>query len=218
MDPKLVRPMACLAVCSGALLGMHSGRASEGIDAQEPTASRSAVSGSPSPGDVQAAVGRVFRGAAALSGSVSPLTGDFNGDGIPDLVVVVRPEAGSIEAFRSPLSNWILDDPRARGTPFHPLPVDGATVFVAMIHGYGPAGWRNPEARETYVLAGIAPLSLRARPIRDGDLDGPRSRARLSGDAIDVASAEGQGVLCWDGARYAYRRVSGLASSRPSPK
>ena len=218
MDPKLVGPFACLAVAGGALLGVLTGHPSEGALARAAAAPAPLLlEGSVSPLDVQQALGRVFRGAAALSGSAVPVSGDFNGDGIPDLALVVRPEPDALEAFNSPVPSWILEDPWARGTPFHPSRVEQGAILLAVIHGFGDRGWRDPEARQTYLLKGIAPRGLRARPLRPSDIVGPRSRADTNGDALEVETPRERGIVYWDGASYAYRaetvRTRGEGSS-----
>jgi hypothetical protein len=176
---------------------------------------------SPSPptsSEVETAVERVFRGAARIAGGAPPLAGDFNGDGSMDLAVVVRPDAGSLEAFNGAFPNWIAEAPRriqardpARAvSSFEPQPapvlIGSEGLLLAVIHGSGELGWRNPAARQTFVLVGVVGGGMTTAPLKERLAGAPvaRSRADLRGDGIVVTLPDGGGYLYWDGARYGW--------------
>lgn len=164
----------------------------------------------PQPGEARQAIERVFAGALALdrrepSGVVS---GDFNADGSPDLAVAVRPREERLQAINDPLANWTLEDPRRvpslPGSAESPVRVEAGDALLAVVHGHGPAGWRNPEARQAYLLKDAAGRGMRPQATAR-ILDAAPSKARRpAGDAI-VESLDGrQGFLYWTGARYAW--------------
>jgi len=184
------------------------------------SASPAAVpSGPPSDSDVNEAVARVFQQAAAPDRSTKPdcVVGDFNGDGSEDLAVLVKPNEAALSDINNEVANWTLEDPMTiaplrpdlslspAGGPPPPVRADKNDMLLAVIHGVGPQGWRNPQARQTYLLknnsAGQLAMesfkSLRNRAVKD-KLPGVR------GDAI-VETVDGRsGLLIWTGAKYAW--------------
>src|SRR5262249_21228237 len=93
------------------------------------------------------------------------ITGDFNGDSSQDLAVVVRPAAGKLDRINSELANWIIRDPHSVKPPSSRhmsirlssgrVKVAQGDLLLAVIHGYGAAGWRNPSARQSYLLRNV---------------------------------------------------------------
>ena len=141
--------------------------------------------------DASAALERVF-GGALVAQLASAATGDFNGDGSPDLVVSATPTAWGAGALGDLLASWMLldlDAPRLHAR--QPVPVATGDTLIAIIHGHGPAGWRSPEARQAYVLKrGPAALQVRA----------------LGSAEVIAGSRNGRkGFVRWTGARYAWR-------------
>jgi hypothetical protein len=146
----------------------------------------------PAKGDeASAALDRVFNG-ALVAQLTSVATGDFNGDGSPDLAVAATPTALGVGALGDALASWILldlDAPRLHPRP--PVHVAPGDSLVAIIHGRGPAGWRSPDARQAYLLK-RPPAGL---------------EARHAGTAEVIAGSRNgrKGVVRWTGARYAWR-------------
>jgi len=122
-------------------------------------------------GEAAIAAARVFGMAVVLTPDEAAV-GDFNGDGSPDLAVPVRPRRGQAAAVADPLANWTVQDCEASPPAPHPVlappsprPLISETeVLLAMIHGYGSKGWRDPEARQAYVVRTGIDGGWRAEP------------------------------------------------------
>jgi len=76
--------------------------------------------------------------------------------------------------------------------------------LLAIVHGFGPTGFRNPEARQAYLLKNAAGSKLRV--VREEETGEPpanetRRRDLLSGEVDGV-----ERILYWTGARYALGR------------
>jgi hypothetical protein len=109
----------------------------------------------PKAAEVKDAIERVFKGAVVIDSSSKPsfIAGDFNGDAIQDIAVVVRPAAGKLDDLNQQYPPWVLRD------PFTPeiqktedFRVDDNEILLAIIHGYGPNDWRDPQATQTFLL------------------------------------------------------------------
>ncbi|MBI3450630.1 MAG: hypothetical protein HY049_17170 [Acidobacteria bacterium] len=174
--------------------------------------------------DVADAVARVFAGAAKPE---SPAGGrwfaaDFNADGVEDLAVVVRPDPARIGEINHELANWILEDPRppeaaapdaaslahttaampASHAPSRPRTAPGEEL-IAIIHGYGPAAWRSPDARQTFVLTRAIGSQMGTAPVATIVRNFP---ADLAPRDVLTETLDGHpGYLYWTGARYAWR-------------
>ena len=160
------------------------------------------------PGEVRAAVLHAF-GRAVLPLRDDGLVGDFNGDGAPDLAVEVRPAAGHLAEVNDDLANWTIQDCAAAPRPTRPTGhprvrpvVADDERLVAILHGHGPRGWRDPEARQVYLLKNSGtPAGAQPRPRYPG-LDAPGSET--AGHVLTSASPV-PGVVYWTGARYSWR-------------
>ena len=164
--------------------------------------------------EVREAVARVFVKAAALDEGHTPsfVVGDFNGDGSEDLAVVTKASGGSLGEINNELANWILEDPKTVPMPGtnpskagKPVHAEKGDTLLAIIHGVGPQGWRNREARQTFLLrngAGSDMVVQSAKTLRNsGD---KRKLPRLRGDAIRQTLGGRSGILFWTGAKYAW--------------
>lgn len=169
----------------------------------------------PKQAEVQAAFHRVFGDdLIAEFGPGSFIVGDFNGDDSEDLAVIARPAAGKLESVNSELANWIIQDAdkafipppgkRVVVPPVQERPRISANEGVlAIIHGYGAQGWRNPDARQAYLVkhaaatfAGTAP-SLSQKAIRAMKLP-------VETDIIKQVRNSKKGFLFWTGGVYAW--------------
>jgi hypothetical protein len=162
---------------------------------------RAAPAGAPTPrrppprtsGDrqVREALRRVFGDAVAIEAGRA-MAGDFNQDGSEDLAAVARAAPGGLAQINDEFANWIVQDAAAPGRASTGVTVAASDPLLAVLHGHGSAGWRNPEARQAYLVR----VSL-ARP-------------RVVKHAL-VDDAPGHpGFLCWSGSRYVW-------SSTPLP-
>lgn len=171
----------------------------------------------PTDQEVQEAVRRVFGDDLLVDAHPGPrfLAGDFNGDASPDILVAVKPVKEKLSEINSDVANWIIQDPQhAYLPPRHqrivvppPVPkpekVRAGETLLAVIHGYGSEGWRDPMARQTYLLREAAGTALRiSQPskklIRDFGMF-PSSR-----DVVSENLRGSTGVLYWTGSAYAW--------------
>ena len=146
---------------------------------------------------------RIFKGAAGAGGQPIFTVGDFNGDLSQDIAIVVRPIAERLaEMNDSP--RWMLKDalqPDGPGAP--PLRVEADEALVAVVHGEGPEGWRNPEATQTWVLKNVAGSAMETRPGKEFVAAHPgRSLPRIHGDLIAEVLRGAPGCLYYTGATY----------------
>jgi hypothetical protein len=190
--------------------------------APAPAAPPPAALAPPAPQELRRAIARLYHDDVLLDAAASPafLLGDFNGDGSPDLAVVVRPAPGKLAELNSELADWILEDPRSvfvpdprqavQKLPPKPIParVRPGEALLVIVHGYGPAGWRDPQARQTYLLCDAAGAGMAS--IKKDEVRAPRSGAspmpRLQGDVISAHLGGRPGFLFWTGGHYAWHR------------
>jgi hypothetical protein len=131
--------------------------------------------------EARAALGRVYKQALIIEEKRPDalLAGDFNGDASPDLAVAVRAAAGALAELNGEFPNWIVVDP-GRARPFDPdrrtqaapttggpPQIEAGDPLLAIVHGHGAAGWRSPEATQSYLLKGGAGDGMRAVAVRD---------------------------------------------------
>jgi hypothetical protein len=174
--------------------------------------------------DVRAALERTYRGAVAFDERAiasSSAVGDFNGDGSEDLMVEARPAPGRATELNEELANWIVTNPLTVRPPdprqFDPhqgvqklAPREGrprveqSDALLVVVHGYKEAGWRNPEALQTFLLKNVAGTELRAEG-RAAAQSGMRAKIpRLRGDVLHENLGGARGFLYWTGAGYGW--------------
>jgi hypothetical protein len=147
------------------------------------------------------------------------IVGDFNGDQSEDLAVIAKPAAGKLDEINNELSNWILQDADQAfipdsgkavvAPPKQQRPrVDRGEQILAIIHGVGPQGWRNPDARQAYIVKhaaaifqGTAP-SLSQKAIRAMHLP-------YETEIIKEVRNNKKGFLFWTGGLYAWHPSEG---------
>jgi hypothetical protein len=174
----------------------------------------------PSSAEVREAMQRIFEG--DLRFTTEPgnfIVGDFNGDGSEDLAVIARPAASKLQNINSELANWVVQDadhafiagPTQRVVRFakedRPT-IAAAEVVLAIIHGFGARGWRNPEARQAYIVKhaagifeGTAP-SISQKSIRAMHLP-------VETEIINSVRNNRKGFVFWTGGVYAWHPREG---------
>ena len=174
----------------------------------------------PRPDEIRLAVARVYETAVKLDEqSVGrAIVGDFNGDGSADIAVVVRPTAEQLAEVNSEVANWIVEDPHAVVVPdmtktVHHLPaseeravIGAGDTLLAIIHGHEQAGWRNPNAKQSYLLknavgSGMKPQS---REEAASAIAKAKMHPRLRGDVIKETLGTETGMLYWTGGKYGW--------------
>jgi hypothetical protein len=177
----------------------------------------------PQPAEVQEAIKRVY-GETVFVESSRPhyfVAGDFNGDGYMDLSVVVRPASGQIARLNSEVANWIRCAPQKVKPPVpqrhgriflqmeEPTVIEERDVLLAVVHGYGPQGWRNPQARQSYLLKNAVGDEIKLTPFKEAiKMAGKyKDPPRLRGDAVSETLNNKRGLLYYTGAKYAWHRL-----------
>lgn len=168
----------------------------------------------PKPNEIREAVARVFESAAAPDLNRHPVVGDFNGDGSEDIAVVVRPNDSALPEVNSEVANWTLEDPKkvfvpgrdtAPRPPGKPVRAEKGDILLAIIHGVGASGWRNPQAKQTYLLKNGVGGDMATESFKN--LRNSKDKQKLPqirGDAVRVKIEGEAGMIFWTGAKYAW--------------
>jgi hypothetical protein len=176
---------------------------------------------------VQEAIRRVFKDAVVIDASRNPnyLVGDFNGDKSQDLAIVLKPAAGKLSELNQEFPNWLAREPLekilARSKPLaRPAavrrvsnPAAGQTVrfeqsdvLLAIIHGYGPKGWQDPEATQTHLMRDVVGANMRVQSLKDAAkaYRGIRPFPSIYGDLIQETLVGQSGFLHYAGSIYSW--------------
>ncbi|HWS85485.1 MAG TPA: hypothetical protein VN282_00715 [Pyrinomonadaceae bacterium] len=191
-----------------------------------PAAGEVAARKLPPPGvaEVRGAVERIFKGAVKIDSVPSFAVGDFNGDDSQDLAVAVSPSPGRLGEMNDELAAWIIKDPFAPppdgsssyGAARRRALVEEDDTLLAVIHGYGAEGWRDPQATQTFVLKDAAGQVVKARARKVALASAHESRLpRLLGDVIDETVGGRAGFIYYDGAHYAWHDPRGYRKPPP---
>jgi hypothetical protein len=152
------------------------------------------------------------------------LTGDFNGDGAADLLIVVR-----VKGPRSELESDVkLYNPFERPKAVYPAnPAANPTLALAIIHGSRP-GWQTPPALEKFLLLGESPvLILNYGRVASTELQDKKDLMELlrkrstkyradgwppaaaKGDSIVLGTEATDSILYWNGKNYRWEEAAG---------
>jgi hypothetical protein len=174
----------------------------------------------PTLAEAQDALKRVYQQTVILNKNHPDafVVGDFNGDGSEDIAIVVTPARGSLAEINSEFANWIIVDPKKVVLPDPkkviqphpsgpgPVKIGQQDALLAIIHGYKQDGWRNPEAKQSYLLKDAAGEEMRVVPLRNFPSalmvreNGAKSRA----DIIIEKLAGVAGFLYWIDGKYVW--------------
>lgn len=125
------------------------------------------VSPPPKLQEVQEAVYRIFKDAAFVNTDRNPnfIEGDFNGDRSQDIAIILKPAPGKLSQMNEDLPPWILKDPFVAAQPgMPPLRVTENETLLAVVHGHGVNGWRDPQATQTYLLKNAVGPDVKTQP------------------------------------------------------
>jgi len=156
---------------------------------------------------VQEAVKRVFKDNALIDTSRKPvfIAGDFNGDLSQDIAVVLEPAAEKLSDLNEEFPTWIVRDPFTATEPQIPrLRVGANDELLAIIHGYGANGWRDPQATQAYLLKNAVGSGMEARQAKDVAPARQGKKPRLRGDVIGVVLGGTSGYLYYARATYSW--------------
>ena len=163
----------------------------------------------PTASEVETGLRRAFADTVRPAGALRSLVGDFNGDGAEDVAVPVAPLPDRLAEINDGLANWRVQDalatPDPKASPSE-VAVRPQEVLLAVVHGYGPRGWRDEQARQCYLVRHATGAPLEARP-RTELLREARRRPdepRLAGDVILASMGSRAGFVYWTGVRYAW--------------
>ncbi len=187
--------------------------------AAQPAAEATPFPGLPDPtiAQVQEAVHRVFGEVLVMDHSTQPnfIVGDFNGDGSEDLAVIARAAAGKTDAINDGLANWIIRDTDKVFLPpanehvvkvpdIRPQRVEAGERVLAIIHGFGPNGWRDPASRQAQILK-HPPAVIRGKAASSSEMAIRALRLTVQSEIIKGSRGDKSGYLFWTGSIYAWR-------------
>jgi hypothetical protein len=194
--------------------------------AEEPKPEGTVPNLPPTEAEVRAKVTLIFDDAVIVDASRRPdyFIGDFNGDNSQDLALIVRPVEAKLADINSEVANWIVGDPtqvmlpdphKSVQTPPIPKPVVIERTdhhLLAFIHGHGPDGWRDPLARQTYLLKNAVGRNPTAQYVIElvkaskGKARKPAIYADMSkkGSVIMQSLRGSPGFLYYSGSKYVW--------------
>jgi hypothetical protein len=150
-------------------------------------------------------VQKAFGSSCSLAPQWTPVTGDLNGDGVEDIVIVARCKNPLIDqgekdfqvidpynsfyGYGNPkiTSQMGPDDPKLRG------------IDVLVIHGSGPDGWRSATPQAKFVIINVAVKRITVKKMR------VKKKKTTTAIYVEEAGADQMtSVLFWDGKKYRY--------------
>ena len=173
----------------------------------------------PKPEDVNEVLARAYQKVVAPDTSYEPpfVVGDFNGDGSEDLAIAVKPHEEMLGEINNELANWVLEDPRNISLPGalsntqtpaserKPVRASKGDSMLAIVHGVGSQGWRNPEAKQTFLLKNGVGNDMETQTLKSLRTGKYKQRLPpLRGDGIKETVRGKAGLILWTGAKYAW--------------
>src|SRR6476619_4256173 len=157
---------------------------------------------------VQEAVKRVFKEAAVIDSTQHPafIAGDFNGDLSQDIAVVLKPTPEKLADLNEEFPTWILRDPFGSPEARSPrLRIAATDVLLAVIHCYGPSGWRDRQATQTYLLKNAAGSGMETYAGKEFlTANHGKKLPTVRGDLIGEMLGGKSGYLYYSGANYSW--------------
>jgi len=172
----------------------------------------------PKQSEVEQAVKRIFKDAAVIDTNYNPsfLSGDFNGDGSQDLAVILKP--AKLDLMNQELPPWLVRQPRNHKATRAPATIEKDETFLAVIHGYGPNHWRDPDATQTFVLKDVVGQNLKVHSLNEFvTANSGRKLPRPQGDLIGETVAGTPGYLYYAQATYSWYDPKTFDDSQNAP-
>ena len=150
-------------------------------------------------------VHKQFSDSCSLVAQFPPMTGDMNGDGVEDIVIVAHCKNALIDQDENnyqvidPLdafygygnpkitTGFAPDDPKLRG------------IALLVIHGSGADAWRSPTPQAKFVIINLAVKTITVKKMKISK--------KKSATAIYVEEAGADqmtSAIFWDGKKYRY--------------
>lgn len=177
----------------------------------------------PQPEEIEEKVRLVFGEAALADRSRRPYSfvGDFNGDDSQDLAVVLKPAPNKLDQLNGDYPRWLTRDPLSSSLPksviaanrpartedpasARGLPVLSGETLLAVIHGHGPRGWRDPEATQTFLLKNVVGDAMRTRERTEVTGVKGKRMPQIDGDVIDQRLVGQSGFIYFSLAQGSY--------------
>jgi hypothetical protein len=158
--------------------------------------------------EVNDAIQRVFKSAVVIDSSLNPgfVAGDFNGDTIQDIAVVVRPVPGKLSEMNQEYPAWLLRDafaPQIQRTGT--LRVNENEALLAIIHGFGHNDWRDPQATQTFLLKNAVGSDLEVhRGLDFVEANKGKRTPPVQGDLIGESIRGSRGYIYYSVATYGW--------------
>jgi hypothetical protein len=183
---------------------------------------------SPTEAELERGVRRAFGEAVRPAKARPGLVGDFNGDGVEDVAMPVRPAEGRLREVNDELANWsvqdALDEAASRRGPSSNAErtratVEAGDVLLAVVHGVGPKGWRDDGARQCYLVRHATGAPLQARPRTEllHYVGRVPDAGQLTGHVILCDSGGRPGFVYWTGTRYAWHPLPARPFASATP-
>ena len=146
-----------------------------------------------------------FGDSCTLEPSFPVMTGDLDGDGIEDLVMVGRCKNPLIDQAEKdfkvidPLDSFYGYGNPAITTGFAPDDPKMRGISLLIIHGAGVEAWRSATPKAKFVIINLSPKTLTVKKMR--------IRRRTKALAIYVEEERGDqmtSAVFWDGKKYRY--------------
>ena len=119
--------------------------------------------------------------------------------------MILKPAPGKIAQMNEEIPAWILKDPFVTNQPATPLHIGENEPLLAVVHGYGPNGWRDPKATQTFLLKNAVGSSPKAEE-KNQFITANRGKKlpRLRGDLIGEVLRGRSGYLYYADATYSW--------------
>ena len=150
-------------------------------------------------------VQKEFGSSCTLNASAPAVVGDFNNDGIPDIVIPARcknPLTDAAENHYVVLDPYYafygFGDPRIT-TQFATSEPENRSLALLIVHGAGADAWRTPGERGKFLIVNLAYGQITIRKLQ------LKKKTVTAIYANELGGDHTVSVLFWDGKKYKYQ-------------